>query len=161
MASELVDELVRVAAVTTGVSETAIRGVRASRRGRQDAALARQAIYYALRKNGWLYEEIARALNRNHATVYHGVERVALAIKNDRDTRLLVEQLAHVVESYGSKLRTELDVRASIERMDRELVWARQLALELAQRIDALTAARGALMQVVDPVVTRGLTAVV
>lgn len=161
VASELVDELVRVAALTTGTTEEAIRGETASRRGRQDASLARQAIYFALRKSGWQYEAIAQALNRNHATVYHGVERVEHAIKNDRDAHFLVGKLTEVVESYSGRMRTERDVRASIDAMDRELAWARQLALELTQRIDALTAARGALMQVVDPVPTRGLQAVV
>lgn len=161
MASELVDELVRVASVETGIFEESIWGQPHARRGRQDASTARQAVYFALRDSGWPYETIAAEFNRNHATVHHGVARIALAIRNDRDLRFLVDKLAETIAAYQGRTRMTHDVRASIERMDREIVWARQLALELTERIDALQQARGALMLVVDPVPTRGLQAVV
>lgn len=164
MASELVAELVRVASEETGILEDAIWGQpykREARRGRQDAAYARQAVWYALRERGWTLQAIADAFGRNHATVHHGIALIKQRKRSDRFCEALVMSLLAVAPDLGEEVAMTRAVGASIARIDRELVWARQLALELTQRIDALTAARGALMQVVDPVPTRGLQAVV
>ena len=162
MASELVDELVRVASEETGIFEDAIWGRgEHPRRGRNDAARTRQAIWCALREHGWQLMAIGAEFNRDHSTVFTGIGRAAMASRTDHDLRYLIDKLAETIDAFQGRTRMGYDVHRAIERIDREITWAQQLRTQLTERLDGLQYEREALAQVVDPVVTRGLTAVV
>lgn len=85
--------LVNAAAGYLGVAPELVTSTTATK----TASLARHAVSYVLRKDGFYLIEIGRFFVRNHTSIWHGVEKIDHLLQcGDPDTKRLV---AHIRES--------------------------------------------------------------
>lgn len=57
---------------------------------------ARFAIYLALRRRGWSYEQIGKFLGRDHSSVIHGVKRAEYMVEKDAAFAAKVTELQNI-----------------------------------------------------------------
>lgn len=86
-----VDRLYSEAAYRVGVPVAMVRGSERTRL----AVTARRAVWYVLREErGWSLSDVASVANRDHSTVYFGVQWIAGS--TDPEVRRLVDALLRV-----------------------------------------------------------------
>lgn len=115
----------------------------------------RLVAYYLLREHlGWTYADIGAVFGRDHATVCHGVQRVAARCRVARVDREIVEDAAAAMQQRRSEGEPEqasatarAGIQESIERIDALVAdaLARRAALVVAlSAIDTTVIVRGA-----------------